>query len=109
MLAEPTVAISAADPCDADAAARRQVPGRALHDFPDDLVAWDQLWPQSWQISFDNMQVGAAYAAGDYPQENVTRLKLGPGHFFHAERITRFVPNAFVNRCSHCRLTGGSS
>jgi hypothetical protein len=78
---EPAIAVDAAHPGNADARSDRQVRGRALDDFSDDLMTRGKPRPQRRQIPFDDMQVGATNSASQHSQQHM------PGFDFRTRDI----------------------
>jgi hypothetical protein len=87
----PAASIHAAHPGDPHAGAHRQLRGGAARDFSHDLMARDERLTQRRQLSFDDVQVGAADAAGADPQQNFIAARLGPRHLTDAQRLMREV------------------
>ncbi len=80
--AEPAIAVNAADPGDAGARADGQVCGCAFNDFADDLMAGDDARVEGRKIALDDVEIGAADAAGDDFEENFAGLRLGARDVF---------------------------
>src|SRR5277367_1033592 len=85
LLAAPTKRADAAgeaQPCRADPHARRERPDRGA-DFryaADDFVTRNDSWRAPRQVAVDDVEVGAANAAGAYLDDDVGRLfRCGPG------------------------------
>ena len=77
--AEPAVAVDAADPGDADARAERKLGGGAVDDFADDLMAGDDARVERRKVALDDVEVGAADAAGEDAEEDVAGVRVGRG------------------------------
>ena len=80
--AKPAVAVDAADPGDADAHADGRGCGCAFNDFADNLMAGDDARMEGRKVALDDVEIGAADAAGDDFEEDFARLRLGTGDFF---------------------------
>ena len=97
--AEPAGLVGLVQPRHADAvahgerrrarlAARRDVlgAGSERHDLADDLVAGDDGRAVRRQLALQDVQVGAAHAAGQHPQEDLARTRLGHRELDEPER-----------------------
>lgn len=81
--------VYAADPGNSDAGAERQVGRSTADNVSDDLVTGDEGLLLQGQIAFDDMQVGAAYAASANAQQNLTWRGLRLGRLFNLKRLLR--------------------
>ena len=86
MTAIPAIAIHPAHPGNADARAHGRFRAFACDNFADDLMAGDELWPQRRQVAFDDVQIGAADAAGEDAKEQMTGDELRARNFFDRQR-----------------------
>lgn len=82
------LAAGLAQPCDADALARREARGSrtASRNLANDLVARHYSRMARRQISFSDMQIGAANTAGSHTHEDLAFGRLGVGKLYRAER-----------------------
>jgi hypothetical protein len=83
--------VGAADPGDADAGACEEFGGCAFDDFADDLVAEDEGFLDEGQVTFEDVEVGAADSAGEDSEENVVRGERRAGDVFDFERLVGSV------------------
>jgi hypothetical protein len=89
---EPATAIEAisvdsSNPGDTDASSLRQLAGRALDDLSYDLMTGDQRLLAERQVSFGDVEIGSADAAGTNPEKNLARGELRGGDLFNSERL----------------------
>ena len=80
--AEPAIAVDAADPRNAYARAGGEGCGCAFHHFADDLMAGNDARVQGRKVALDDVEIGAADAAGDDLEQNFAGLRIGMGDFF---------------------------
>ena len=73
--------------------------GSAGDDFAHDLVAGNQLLTARGQFSFDNMQVGAAHAAGP-------DLEKHPSRFYFGTRKVSNLKRVLLDRLRSCQNCG---
>src|SRR5215472_41154 len=73
LLAIETGAVGSANPGHAYARAQRKVGSRAVDDFSHDLMSWNQSQLFGGQLSFNDVQIGAAYSACTHPQQHMPR------------------------------------
>jgi hypothetical protein len=85
MLAEPAIAIGATHPGDAYAGAGGDVGGGSVDYFADDLVAGDEAGTEWREITFNDVEVGAANSAGQNAEEEMAGLKRRARNVFDAE------------------------
>ena len=87
------VAVGPPEPGDADAVALREALGplAGLLHRPDDLVTEDERELRIGQLPVDDVQVGAADAAGVHGDEDLTGARLGVGVVGLAQRFPRGV------------------
>src|SRR2546428_7339950 len=77
-------AVSPADPGDAHTCAmRKAIPG---DDLADDLMARDDSGIAGREFALDDVQVGAADAAGEHSQQKVAGFRVRGGNGFDLER-----------------------
>jgi hypothetical protein len=80
--AKPAIAVDAADPGDADARADGEGCGCAFNYFADDLMARNDARMKGLEVALDNVEIGAADAAGDDFDEDFAGLRVGTGDIF---------------------------
>src|SRR5208282_1566794 len=56
------------------------------------------------QFALDDVKVGAADAAGEHPQQELTRARLGLGQVLHAQRPVRNSTRRVEHRSFHTAL-----
>jgi len=86
MLAIPACSVSAADPGDADTHSLREIWPAALDDLADDLVTGNDVFMPDGQFPFDDVQIGAADAAGTNSQKYMTWRELRGWSIFNPQR-----------------------
>jgi len=87
MAAIPAVAIDASHPGDTDASSHWQSFGCSLDHLAHNLVAGNQFGKKRRQITFDDVQIGAANTAGLHTEQEIARCRLGAGHVFDREKM----------------------
>jgi hypothetical protein len=100
---EATGAIRSTDPRDTHSRPRRELWIGGLGDFRDDLMAGNHPWQLRGQLAFDNMQVRAAYAAGENLQNCVAILGDRFCMIFDEKRALTDGGRLSQNGCSHHR------
>ena len=63
--------------------------GAERHDLADDLMAGDDGRAVRRQLALQDVQVGAAHAAGQHPQEDLARTRVGHRELDKPERRLR--------------------
>jgi hypothetical protein len=101
--AEWAGAVRAADPGDAYACAFVGV----FDDFTYDLVAEDEGFLHDGDVAFVDVQVGAAYSAGEDAKESVAGGDLGARDVFHAEGLVGSVEDGSFHGGSSVNGFGG--
>ena len=98
-MAEAAAAAGAAEPGNADPLADGEAMGAVAHPrhLADDLVPRDHRMAAHRQLAVDEVEVGAADAAGEHPQEQLGRPGLGNRPFLEPETLSR--PTA--HHCPH--------
>ena len=76
--AEPAIAIDAAHPGDTNASSDGQIGGSAFCHFADNLMAGNNARLDGREIAFDDVEIGAANAAGKDFEQDVSGLGLRP-------------------------------
>ena len=101
-----------AEPWDADTVAGCDRLDRrsGLDHFTDDLVSGDERQLRLGELPVDDVEVGAAHAAGADANENVARPRLGDGDGRSPEFLVRSVQDHRAHRGhsegrAHCRST----
>jgi hypothetical protein len=77
MTAVPAITVDAAHPGNAYPRAQRQRGRSAIDDLAHDLMTRNQLRQNRRQVSFNDVQVRAADAASNDPNQDVVGLELG--------------------------------
>jgi hypothetical protein len=83
--AKPAIAVDAADPGDADARADGERGGSTLDHLADDLMAGNDARLQRLEIAFDDVEIGAADAAGEDFEQDFAGLWLRARDVFEPE------------------------
>ena len=76
-------------PRNTNARADRQLGRCTLNNIADDLVAGNERLNSLRQFSLDDVQIGAAYAAGSNLQEHLAARRRRLGSFFNVKRVFR--------------------
>jgi hypothetical protein len=98
---EGACAVGAADPRDAHAGAFLLTGAARVNDFGDDLMAWNDPWQSRWQLAFDDMEIGVAYAAREHFEQNLIVHGHGHGKLFDVERVGVDGSRRPENGCAH--------
>src|ERR1700687_4970143 len=96
--AVPARAVRASDPRDAYSGSQRQLRRLSFDNLPHDLMTGDQIFTQSRQFSFDDVQVGPANTARQYTQEHLARSRFRPRCVLDTQRMAR----AATGRMEYC-------
>src|ERR1700723_1256128 len=89
----PATVVHPTHPGNSAAGFQGQFRGGAVNDFPNDLVAGDQVGLQRRKIAFYDVQVGATDAAGRYAEEHVAGGKRWTWNVLHFEESAlSFMP-----------------
>jgi hypothetical protein len=102
--AEGAGAVGAADPGDADAHPRGAVSGRTCDDLADNLMAGDEGPVDEGEIAFEDMEIGAAYSAGEDTEEEMAFGQDGAGNVFDLKGLIGGVEDG----CFHTGPPGRS-
>lgn len=73
-MTEPAITIHTAHPGNTDTRTGGQIRRGSFDHFPDNLMAWNQSWPNRRQISFHNVQVSAANPASHDSKQHMPGL-----------------------------------
>lgn len=93
-----TITVDSAHPGNADARAKRQFIGSALHNFTHDLMARNERSLPRRQLSFSDMQIGTAHSAGANAKQDLTWTCLGLRNLFDLKRMFRSFENGGFHR-----------